>query len=153
MKEFAITQHIPVSKHVYKYLVATVGSENYEVNRWDSLGAIILSLLGKTPGDLRLSKKDHEKVFNIKISSHHYLASGMFIDIKSGQLFNRLIDNLFRENMYTYVVLVKKYHSEKYTEGIKEYCKAFNINEDDIKLETLFKDFGRKKDKYLSQIQ
>lgn len=148
MNNFAITQHLPVSDHVYKYLLKIVGSDSYEVTRDDYIGKIVLSTLTKIPGDLRATKKTFSKIFNVKLQENHYTRNGMHISSKSAQLFNQTIDAKMREEMFIHIVLVKKYKEELYLQEIRNYLESFDITEDDLKLDTIYREFKRKKDKF-----
>lgn len=152
MNNFAITQHIPVSNHVYKYLCKVVGGDTYKACRDDYLGTVVLSTLTKSPTDLRVSKRKYDKIFNVIISDHQYSKNGMFVSAKGAQMFNKLIDLKFREEMYMNVVLSKHSNETMYLPKIREFCEYFGITEDDLKYDTIYRDFKRKKDKYTNRI-
>jgi len=143
--DYSITETIPVADHVYKFLVKRCGSDTYTANRNDIIGNIVLSSLGKN-NDLKISKTRHTKSFNIVIKEYSYLRNGIFLGVKSGQAFNKMIDKLFRDEMYFHVYVNSFKSKEQFLEGIRNYLKIYDITEDDIKLESIYRDFKRKKE-------
>lgn len=144
-KTFSITQSIPVSDHVYKFLVARCGSDEIEASRSTFIGSLILSMHGRNP-DVRLKKNNFTKLFKVTISESHYQKLGMHITSENAQLFNDLVDKVFREELYCHALLNKMGNKSLYLEAIRKFLEVYNITEDDIKLDTLYRDFKRKKD-------
>jgi hypothetical protein len=144
---YSITESIPVADHVYKYLVKRYGSDTVTATRNDIIGNIVLSSLNRN-SDIKLAKPKFNKVFNVVIKENHYLRNGVFIGVKHGQVFNNMVDKLFRDEMYFHVFINNSEDKAKFLEGIRKYLSLYDITEDDIKLESLYRDFKRKKDEY-----
>jgi len=143
--DYSITENIPVSDHVYKFLIKRCGGDTYVASRNDIIGNIVLSSLGRN-SDLKISKSKYTKTFNVVIKEYSYLRNGIFLGVKSGQAFNKMIDKLFRDEMYFHVFVNAQSSKDQHLEGIRKYLKIYNIDEDDIKLESIYRDFKRKKE-------
>jgi hypothetical protein len=61
---------------------------------------------------------------------------GVYIDSKIIRKFNTRVDDVFREEMRTYVGLNFTQQNPKET-SLKQFCFNYNLSEDDIKFETL----------------
>ena len=143
--DYSITESIPVADHVYKYLLKKCGSDTYIANRSELIGNIVLSSLGTNP-DISISKVKFKKSFNIVIKDYQYLKAGISLGIKSGQVFNKMMDKMFREEMYCHIFINSNLSKDQYLEGIRSFLKVYEITEDDIKLESIYRDFKRKKE-------
>ena len=142
--DYSITEHIPVADHVYKYLVKICGGDTLVASRHDFIGSVVLNSLG-TNHDVVLSSKKYSKHFNVVITDHKYLKNGVRLGVKSGQVFNRLIDRMFRDQMYMHVFMNKSTDNKMYLNGLREYLEMYGITEDELQLDTVYKDFKRKK--------
>lgn len=149
--DYSITENIPVSDHVYKFLIKRCGGDTYVATRNDIIGNIVLSSLGRN-ADLKISKSKYTKTFNVVIKEYSYLRNGVFLGVKSGQAFNKMIDKLFRDEMYFHVFVNAQSSKDQHLEGIRKYLKIYNIDEDDIKLESIYRDFKRKKEELANNL-
>lgn len=151
---FSITQNIPVANHVYKFLVARCGTDSIEANRNGWIGSLVLSLHSRNTDILKRST-NYNKIFKVTISESYYQKLGMHISIENAQLFNDMVDKIFRDELYCHAILNRMDNKSLYLEAIRKFLEAYNITEDDIKLDTLYRDFKRKKEeinKNLNQI-
>ena len=143
--DYFITEHIPVADHVYKFLLKRCGGSTYIANRNDIIGNIVLSSLGRN-SDIQLSKTNYVKIFNVVIKETAYLRNGIYLGVKSGQVFNKMVDKLFRDEMFFHVFINSIKSKEQFLDGLRKYLELYDITEDDIKLESIYKDFKRKKE-------
>lgn len=150
--DYSITEHIPVADHVYKFLVKRCGGDVYVATRNDIIGNIILSSLGKH-SDVKLPNNNFSKIFNVVIRESSYVRSGVFVGVKSGHVFNKMIDQLFRDELYHHVHINTSLQKDKCLNGIRNFLKIYDITEDDIKLESLYRDFKRKKESIQQRIK
>ena len=144
--DFSVQQNIPVANHVYKYLVARCGDQPLIATRTTFIGSTILSLLSRNSDIRHASLKPHTKVFQVIIKEESYLRNGVFINYKSAKLFNDLIDKMFREELYCHIIINKFNNKDLFLKNLRHFLSVYNITEDDIKFETLYRDFKRKKD-------
>ena len=149
--DYSITESIPVSDHVYKYLLKKCGTDTYVANRSELIGNIVLSSLGTNP-DISISKIKFKKTFNVVIKDYQYLKAGISLGIKSGQVFNKMMDKMFREELYCHIYINSNLSKDQYLEGIRNFLNVYEITEDDIKLESIYRDFKRKKETLKSRL-
>ena len=149
--DFSITQNIPVADHVFKYLFKCCGSDHITATRNTAIGSMSLSLLGRNY-DLKPSKKKYTKIFKVTILEHYYEKTGMHISKLNAQLFNDQADKNFREEMYRYLLMHHHLENKLFIKTMRNYLDFYNINEDDIKVETLYRDFKRKKEDLLCNL-
>ncbi len=145
LAQYAITQEIPVADHVYKFLVKRCGGDHITASRNTHIGSLAISLHSRNM-DLRPSKKVFTRIFKITINESHYEKVGMHFSPANAQLFNDQIDKLFREELYCHVLFSKSIDRKLFLKSIKIFLDLYDIGEDDIKLDTLYRDFKRKKD-------
>lgn len=134
--------YFPVQPHVYKYLQSKVG-ECMTVSRKDFWGNLVLDILSKRYTS-SVSLTD-ELVYPVEISMRYMSEFGVFIDSKTVKKFNSQIDNLFREEMRTHVFINYEKNGIPKDRALKQFLEYFNIDEDDMKFETLKKDLIRSK--------
>ena len=150
--DFSVQQNIPVSNHVYKYLVARCGDQPLIATRTTFIGSTILSLLSRNSDIRQTNLKSHTKIFQVIIKEESYLRNGVFINYKSAKLFNDLIDKMFREELYCHIIINKYKNKDLFLKNLRHFLAVYNITEDDIKFETLYRDFKRKKDQIVSTL-
>lgn len=146
---YSITHQLPVSPHVYKYLTATCGSDHIKASRKSWIGNLVLDIQTKDFKYKPLtSKMDH--IFKVTITEHDFNHLGTNITPKSAKVFNKTIDMIFREKLYEHALIANRINGipiMKYLEGSLE---IYDITEDDLKFDTLYRDFKRKKDHILN---
>jgi hypothetical protein len=136
----AVTINFPVKPHVYKYLQNKVG-EKLVVTKSDFFGSMVLDILSKNYSDLQAVKDDI--TFPVEISLRYMEKMGVYIDSKIIRKFNTRVDDVFREEMRTYVGLNYTANKIPKETSLKQFCFNYNLSEDDIKFETLLKDLRR----------
>jgi len=149
--DYSITQNIPVADHVYKYLIKRCGSDELRATRNSVFGSLVLSLQGRN-GDVKPKKSSYTKIFKANISEDGHQRLGMFISSENAQLFNDQVDKMFREELFFHVVINKGIDSRMYMDSIRCFLKVYDITEEDIKLDTIYRDFKRRKENFDLQI-
>ncbi|MBT0607629.1 hypothetical protein [Aequorivita echinoideorum] len=144
-QDYSITHNIPVADHVYKYLKTRCGTDHIKASRATFMGSVILSLLGRNQ-DVRPQKNDFRKIFKVDISESYYEKNGMHITPATAQLFNAQIDKMFREELYAHMIIVKSLDKKLFLKSMRTLLDVYQIDEEDIKMDTLYRDFKRKKD-------
>jgi hypothetical protein len=147
--DFSITQNIPVADHVYKYLLRICGTDHIFATRSTYIGSLVLSLQGRNQ-DVRLSKKKYSRIFKAEISECYYEKTGMFITQQNAQLFNEQVDKKFRDELFRMMLMNRHLEEKLFLKTMRAYLDFYDITEDDIKIETLYRDFKRKKDELLA---
>lgn len=137
----AVVINFPVKPHVYKYLQNKVG-EKLVVTKFDFFGGMVLDILTKKYSDLEAVTDRY--TFPVEISFSYMEKMGIYIDNKVVKKFNSRVDAMFREEMRGFAnINYNANHTPKET-SLKQFLFQYNIDEDDIKFETLLKDFKRK---------
>lgn len=136
----AVIIYFPVKPHVYKYLQNKVG-EKLVVTKSDFFGGMVLDVLSKNYAVFQAVNDDY--TFPVEISMRYMEKMGVYIDGKIIRKFNTRVDDVFREEMRTYVGLNYKANNIPKETSLKQFLFNYNLNEDDIKFETLVKDLTR----------
>nr|WP_315245131.1 hypothetical protein [uncultured Flavobacterium sp.] len=136
----AIVIHFPVKPHVYKYLQCKVG-EKLIVTKNNFFGGMVLDILSKNYSDLQAVSDDF--TFPVEISVRYMEKMGFYIDSRIMKKFNSRIDDLFREEMRTFVGLNFKMNNIPKENSLRQFIYNYNLDEDDVKFETLLKDLVR----------
>lgn len=136
----AIVIHFPVKPHVYKYLQSKVG-EKLIVTKNNFFGGMVLDILSKNYSDLQAVSDDF--TFPVEISVRYMEKMGFYIDSRIMKKFNSRIDDLFREEMRTFVGLNFKMNNIPKENSLRQFIYNYNLDEDDVKFETLLKDLVR----------
>lgn len=145
----SVTQNIPVANHVYKYLKVICGSDYIVANRSTYIGSLVLSIQGRNY-DVRCSKKKYTKIFRAEVSETYYTKTGLVITKENAQLFNDQVDKKFRDELYRNMLINDHLDEKLFLQSMRRYLDFFNIDEEDIKIETLYRDFKRRKNEILS---
>lgn len=136
----AIIVNFPVTAHVYKYLQSKCG-EKLAVTKNCLFGSTILDILTKKESDLQ-SVTD-EYTFPVEISLRYMEKVGFYVDAQILRKFNDRVDKTFREEMRAYVHINFDFNNIPREKSLKQFLSHYNICEDDIKFETLVKDYKR----------
>ena len=152
-ENFSVQINIPVSDHIYKYLAAKCGTGLFTATRNTFVGSVVLSMLSRNEDLKRESSKKHSKVFTVLVKEDSYMRNGIFIDLKCMKAFNEMVDKMFREELYCHMIINKFTHKSQYLDCIRNFLRIYNINEEDIKEETVYRDFKRKKEDIESRMQ
>lgn len=143
--DYSITHNIPVADHVYKYLKKRCGADHIKATRTTFIGSQILSLLTRN-ADVRTRKSEFTRIFKVTIPESLYGKNGMHISAENAQLFNDQTDKMFREELYSHMVILKNQDKKLFLKTMRSFLEVYDIGEDDIKTETLYRDFKRKKE-------
>jgi hypothetical protein len=135
-----IVINFPVKAHVYKYLQAKVG-EKLVVTNTNFFGATVLDILSKQYSDY--SSVSDEITFPVEISFRYMRTHGIYIDKRIVRKFNNRFDDMFREEMRSHVSISLQQNNIPKDKSLRQFLFSYNIDEDDIKFETLKKDLGR----------
>lgn len=136
-----ITLKIPCKSYVRKYLIARYGL-NHTITKQSLLGMMVHEKLSKNynPADYIRRSDD---VYEVVLTDWCFRNVGHSIDIPTLNALGSAMYYLFREDLYLYVrqQLAK---GEKATTAIKEFLQMFDITEDELKFETVYRDYKRK---------
>lgn len=142
-----ITVTVPVHSFIKKYLLHRFNSTTGRITATTQVGygiSILKIFQKKTPFDSKDVKITYFDMITIEFSDYFSSQSGLYISNKNIALLNAAIKDDFEEALFNHVMI--NLISDKELEIEKEILKFlayFNINEDDLKLDTLKKSFYR----------
>jgi len=136
-----ITLKIPCKSYVRKYLIARYGL-NHTITKQSLLGMMVHEKLSKNYNPANYIRRSDD-VYEVVLTDWCFRNVGHSIDIPTLNALGSAMYYLFRENLYLYVrqQLAK---GEKATTAIKEFLEMFDITEDELKFETVYRDYKRK---------
>ena len=137
-----VVVYFPVAPHVHKFLQAKCGVKMV-ASKQGLYGNVILDLFSKRGANA--VKMPETLTFPVEISMRYMRENGIFIDEQVVFKFNNRIDAMLREEMRTYVNLTNSNNSVPKDTAIRQFMDSYKITEEDIKFETLKKDFHRNK--------
>lgn len=147
-----ITIEIPVSPYIKKYLIAVYG-EKYKLSLKDDFGILVLNCLQKkTYYQYKVEKDDRTTSFPVKISISQFEKYGCLI--KEQQLYeiHKTLDSQFRESIYRASIINNVRFNIEFKESIWAHLESYDITEEDIRWDTIRKDFNRKKTRIKEQL-
>lgn len=138
-----ISINFPVKSYIKKYLVYKFGN-NHNYSTQSVLGPIVKSILSKNY-TRKIGKINTQHYYPINISNAYLSHFGAYVDEKNINYFNNEVDVIFRSELYHFMAFNKEFFNIKYRDTLRTVLQSMVITEKDIKLETILKDFDRKK--------
>ena len=138
----------PVKNHIKKYLVFKYG-QLYKYSSTSSLAILIRDTLSKE-SYYNLNKFKNTESYQIELNQPYISRYGVFFDENKLYQFNREVEHLFREELYQFMNFNKNIYKLKYRTSLRDFLKTMEITEEDIKIETLLRDFDRKHNKKIN---
>lgn len=137
---------IPVAPHVKKYLT-TIYGDYYTLSLDDALGILLHAIITrKTSFDN--TPKNTTKLscsFEFKFSLSIFQKFGFTFEPKDYFYIGKMLDKYFREKMYEYAIINSVNNNINCKRSMKEFMDFFEITEEDVDLESLYRDFKRQK--------
>jgi hypothetical protein len=146
-----ITVNMPMQLYLQKFLLKKYGS-SYKVSYNSLLGMFLLEILDKQ------YRKEHRKItqtsyYPITIPKSIVERVGFDMPTSKMKRFEEMISKLFRTELESYIKLTisadlcisvdQKVYKQDVMKAIKQFLEYYDVTEDDIKLETLYRDFNR----------
>ena len=136
-----VTIKIPCKSYVKKYLIARYGKK-HTITRNSFLGLFVSELLTKE-FDPKQKYKSYEAEYEIEISEWMFKNIGHTISVKSMEAIGSSFYLIFREDLFEYVQLQLK-KGVNASNAIKEFLNNYDIKEDELKFESIYRDYKRK---------
>ena len=155
----AIIINLPMKSYLKKFLTKKYGT-HHKVSRNSLLGIHLIELLDKQ------FKRENVKIKEKESFPFHFEKTvvekmGFNISAAKMQKFEVFLHKLFRSSLDDYITttinsdLVIKNYKGEYKQDVlnamKQFLACYDINEDDLKLNSLYRDYNREK-KNLGQI-
>lgn len=149
-----ITIHLPVTPAIKKFLEGRLG-KNYQLSLTDWFGGMIIHMLDtKKTGNYTIETKSDKntEVFNITASIDMANKNGFTIEAKHEQLINKIVNSLFRQELYTTAIINKKEYGIEYQTTLSNIMDAYDITEEEFSTDALKRDLIRKKETIESRL-
>lgn len=136
-----ISISIPVKKHVKKYLIKKYG-EVHTVTKKTFLGLLLLELINDKvePSDRQFV--NFEK-YELNIPEFYFNKKGFNIDKNKARFLGNCLEKLFLEDFHTFIDLELIKGKTNAMKSIKLFLLFYNISENDLKLESLYRNYQR----------
>jgi len=135
-----ITLKIPVPAHVSKYLVGEYGPE-HTLSKTSSIGKLLFSVLNNdfvTPD----KKKEAAAGFNVTVPVKYFNEGRHTLGLRQLETVARYMVIAWKEDFLRYVDREVGKGTDA-MQAIRLFMAEYDITEDDIKLETLYKKYQR----------
>lgn len=143
--DYSITYHFPVNEHIYKFLVTKHGTDTIKASRKNLVGSVILSMLSKNE-DQHPIPVEGDRIIHVIVSDSFYNENNSYISPKIAHAFNGIFECVFREEMFSHAFVAKITCKDFFIKSIFSFMDFYNISEDDMNSESLYRDFKRKKE-------
>ncbi|WP_421811736.1 hypothetical protein [Flagellimonas sp.] len=143
MKETTLKFHIhfPVKPYLHKFLTHKFGP-CFVYSKTSILSPVIKSVLTESVSS-ELTGFQEEMYYEVIIPSHYFNKNSISFSADKAFQFNKDVDHLFREELYQFMVLNHEIYDIKFRTSFRDYLDKFDITENDVKYETLLKQFQR----------
>lgn len=143
MKETTLKFHIhfPVKPYLHKFLTHKFGP-HFIYTKASILSPVIKSVLTESVSSELLGFKE-EMYYEVIIPSNYFNKNSISFSSEKAFQFNKDVDHLFREELYQFMVLNHEIYGIKFRTSFRDYLSKFDITENDVKYETLLKQFQR----------
>jgi hypothetical protein len=144
IKNESILLNIPLKNYLVKFVAKEYGKK-HKASKTSTLGLHILDLL--TKDFIKPVRKRYESFISIAIPYSFCVERGHFVKAADFPLLEKKIDKLFRDVLFIHLKV--SYSNNIFEEKagvykrIRNFLKYYDIYEDEIKHETLYRDFDR----------
>lgn len=136
-----VTIKIPCKIYVKKYLIARYGIK-HTITRNSFLGLFVTEFLTKD-FDPKQKYKAYDAEYEIEITEWMFKNIGHSVSVKALEAIGNSFYLIFREDLFEYVQLQLKKGTNA-SNAIKEFLKNYDIKEDELKFESIYRDYKRK---------
>ena len=141
---------IPCQIYIKKFLVKVYDSEPIKLSKKEHLGFLIYNILEKVPFDYKpkkVSLLESSIKFNL-MKDNNLDRRNLYISDDCLCKFNNIFAGMFRDS-FRFWVQEREWMGLANYSAIQEFMKLFDLEEEDINMETLIKDYSRyKKNRY-----
>lgn len=140
------TLPVPVYLYVKKYL-RTIYGEAYEISVTDSIGIYLSTMLQKEPKhidwEIKISSKSD--YYTVCFGQKIFEKQGFAVNNKELKYMGELLDKYFREQCYSFILHDSLDREDHYKDSLRNFLKVYQITDEELDPDTLYKDFMRKK--------
>lgn len=142
-ESFSVKVQIPVKAHVKKYLSDRYGME-HKLTKTTLLGILVFNVLDKklSKPDKDFSEFDHK--YEIIVPKRYFNERGFSIDLKKRRFLAICLEKVFNEDLHLFIDTVISSHLKiSATQAMKIFLKKYKISENEVKFETLYRNYQR----------
>jgi len=151
-----ISIDLPVTPAIKKYLAIKLGPE-YRLTSMDWFGSIVFSMLEKKGikkhnciKDTNISNKT--EVFQFIMSYNLTTKIGFVLSPKNATMIHNIVDRVFRDEIYYTAIRNKEFYDIEYQTSINDILDSYDIIDEDITWDAIYKEFTRKKKNIKSRL-
>lgn len=143
------TVSLPVQPHVLKYLSFKYGPSCTYSNNLSIAPLVRATISEPTKSNIKSFPVLH--YYDIVLTEHYLNKFDVVYSRHKIFQFNADADSRFREELYQFMILNNDIYGIKYKTSFRDFLNALGITENDIKFETLLKDFQRKRSRKVGE--
>lgn len=136
-----ISISIPVKKHVKKYLIKKYGNV-HTVTKKTFLGLLLLELINDKVDASDRQFVDLDK-YELTIPEFYFNKKGFNIDKNKTRFLGICLEKLFYEDFYNFLDLELTKGKANAFQSVKLFMAIYAISENDMKLESLYRNYQR----------
>lgn len=140
---------IPVKKHVKKYLIKKYG-EVHTISKKTFLGLLLLELISNEADTSDIDFKGYEK-YNMDLPELYFNTKGFSINRKKLKFLGVCLERLFFEDFYNFVDVELAKGKANAWQSVKLFLCLYNISENDMKLESMYRNYQRHCDEKIKE--
>lgn len=138
---FMIQIDIPVKKHVNKYLIRRYGAV-HTISKKSFVGLLVLELVNNEVKKVNYDIIHCDK-YTLLLPDFYFNTKGFTLDKNKEKFLGVCLERMFFEDFYHFVdVELAKGNLNAY-KAVNLFLKLFNIHEDDVKLESMYRNYQR----------
>lgn len=134
---------IPVKSHVLKYLQKKYGT-THRVSKKTFLGLLLLELIHKKVHPPQ--RKKPELFYKLEIPEYYFNTRGFQLDDDKAVFLSACLERLFMEEFRQFVDMQLAQGLLNAFQSVVKFCHFYDISEDDIKVESLYRNYQRYSD-------
>ncbi|SDT15280.1 hypothetical protein SAMN05192545_2886 [Maribacter dokdonensis] len=147
MKETPLktTLSFPVQPHILKYLIYKYGECCVYASNLSLAPILRAAISEQTKSNIKSFAT--QCFYDVQLTEHYLNKFDVVYSRHKIYQFNADADTKFREELYTFMIMNHDVYGIKYKTSFRDFLAVMDITENDIKFETLLKDFQRKRDR------
>lgn len=135
--------YFPVKPHIKKYLENRIGKK-FIYSNTSIISHCVRIAISEKPLRVIDNPFPYDYEYEVEISPFYISKFNVSYNSKSIYIFNGQVELIFRDELYRFMDLNKTVYNIPYRQTLRDLFKKFNITEEDIKLESVLRDFTRK---------
>lgn len=140
---------IPVKTHVKKYLQKRYGTV-HTITKKSFIGLFLLNILEKKIEKPTLDHVTNDK-YELTIPESYFSTKGFTIPQSKLKFISICLERLFLEDFYNAIDIDMQKANPNAMQSIKFFLKYYNISENELKLESMYRNYQRYSDEKITE--